>query len=750
MTMRRLNLLLARGTARFDDMLARGTARFDDMLARGTARFDDMLTRGTARFDIKYALGLWVLALAFTGCASRAAFDTTFPVGRQEQLNAVLARIAGASRPAQTPVVVGVTGGSDQARGIFAYDLSAQKLSFSTQAPVDGLPIAAGSFVVVPEGDTVRVRALASGSVLHEIDSDDMHLIGADSDGDVTAIVLSTGGSYGASSLLVILRGGSVVRRMRVERPLGAPAVLGGLVFVPHSRVHLSVITPEGEELMRLAVRDDVASQALTDGKHVFFGLAGLYLLDGHTQSGVKGGAHYFAPPPANRRKLPGGPSFMRDTADKPPAVDSAVHRIALSFAPASSGSDVGVADHSLYLSFYRLLFSLTDSADNARWVRSTPTDLVGVQAFPGGVAVVEESGTVSAFDAEGRALFTHAMGVTPVVANIRAEGIVASGGGEPPEPLIKQLVAAALHTDTRLVPAGELAVRLLGAMPDAEATETLITICGQADAPRRLRDGACEALGTRTQGNDAILAALAKRSDFLADLTVPPLTPLAKAAAAANETRATPLLLDHLEDPATPGEDLPAIAAALLKLADASAAPRVERFLRLYHADASEPGLSEALVSCAALLGKLNKAGAQPVLEGVANDPRTESALREAVGKQVVAMGMVGDDGKGDGQARGSVGEKVDPNAPPTHLTQEHLTQALAPVQAQVTQCVRNDPAHPISARLTVVVEAGKVASVQTLPASLQPCVEPLVRRITLPATRTAKRETLHHTISH
>jgi hypothetical protein len=194
-------------------------------------------------------------------------------------------------------------------------------------------------------------------------------------------------------------------------------------------------------------------------------------------------------------------------------------------------------------------------------------------------------------------------------------------------------------------------------------------------------------------------------------------------------------------------------VAAALLKLADASAAPRVERFLRLYHADASEPGLSEALVSCAALLGKLKKNAAQGLLEGIANDPNTEHGLREAVGKQVLALGNApagGAEAKAEGKPGEQAPEHADPSAPPNHLTQEHLTQALAPVQAQVTQCVRNDPAHPISARLTVVVEAGKIASVQTLPASLMPCVEPLVRHISLPATRVAKRETLHHTISH
>jgi hypothetical protein len=208
--------------------------------------------------------------LGASGCGSHTAFSTTFPLNRESDLRSVLARVNGASRPAQTPVIVGV---SDNPRSLFAYDLAAQRVLFSSPTDVRGVPVAAGPFVVAPEGERVRVRDLHSGKVLQDFDANGLNFIGADSDGSVSAVVLSSGGSYGAHSLLVILRGQEVVQKLHVEHALGAPAVLGGLVFVPHSRVHLSVISPEGTEQLRLTVRDDVASEALSDGRHVYFGL---------------------------------------------------------------------------------------------------------------------------------------------------------------------------------------------------------------------------------------------------------------------------------------------------------------------------------------------------------------------------------------------------------------------------------------------------------------------------------------------
>ncbi|HEX6245895.1 MAG TPA: hypothetical protein VFZ61_33450 [Polyangiales bacterium] len=362
------------------------------------------------RLVLACALGA---SLSGAGCASRPAFDTAFPPNRSTDLNTVLARIANAQPPAAAPVVVGV---SDAPRSLFAYDLASQRLLFSTPTDVHGVPVAAGPFVVAPEGEHVRVRDLTSGQVVEDLDAAGMQFVGAASDGSVSAVVLSSGGSYGSRSELVLMRGRDVSKRLSVDTSLGVPAVVGGIAFVPHSRVHLSAITAEGEELMRLTVRDDVASEALSDGQQVYFGLAGVYRLDGQTPQGTKGGAHYFAPDVVQRRKLPGAPAFLRDTSEPPAPVDSAVHRIKLSFWPTSTADRVGASDAALYLSFYRLVFSLNQALDAAHWLRSTRSDIVGIGAHPGGVVIVEESGSVSAFDAAGSARDVH----RPLLARLR------------------------------------------------------------------------------------------------------------------------------------------------------------------------------------------------------------------------------------------------------------------------------------------------------------------------------------------
>jgi outer membrane protein assembly factor BamB len=302
-------------------------------------------------------------------------------------------------------------------------------------------------------------------------------------------------------------------------------------------------------------------------------------------------------------------------------------------------------------------------------------------------------------------------------------------------------------------VPAGELAIRLMAALPDNEATSTLISICSQEEAPRRLRESACAELAGRKQGNDAILTALSKHNDYLAETRAAPLTPLAKAAASATatETNATALLLDHLEDPSTASDDLPAIMQALAKIADASASERITRFVRLYHADAFEPPLAEALGAAVPLLVKLNPSGASGLLTGFVNDPRTDPTLRDAAQKQLAALTK---QAQQTGQAEGAAAAEPEKAAEsvPAHLTSEHVTHALAPLRDALSQCLRNDSARPREARLTLMIDggSGKVLSAETLPSSLKGCVEPIARQASLPVTTTGKRETLHYSISH
>jgi tetratricopeptide (TPR) repeat protein len=74
-TVRLLQILLARGPARFDILLARGSARFDVLLARVLARFDLLARRGFARARtcvLGPAVGL-AFTLLFCACAGHAA-----------------------------------------------------------------------------------------------------------------------------------------------------------------------------------------------------------------------------------------------------------------------------------------------------------------------------------------------------------------------------------------------------------------------------------------------------------------------------------------------------------------------------------------------------------------------------------------------------------------------------------------------------------------------------------------------------
>ncbi|HEX6239532.1 MAG TPA: hypothetical protein VFZ61_01510, partial [Polyangiales bacterium] len=339
-------------------------------------------------------------------------------------------------------------------------------------------------------------------------------------------------------------------------------------------------------------------------------------------------------------------------------------------------------------------------------------------------------------------------IGLRPLVASVRAQGLATRSAGEPLPPLVEQLRGAVLHDDTRLVPAGELAVRLLGGLEDPEVTSTLITICSQRDAPRRVREGACAALAQRAQGGESLLTALGQINDYLAETSAAPLAPLAKAAANAKQTQAVPLLLAHLEDPSTDADDLPALMQALVKLEDPAAKDAVTRFTRLYHADAFQPGLEEALVASVPLLTRLDKQAASALFSAFVADPRTNPALRAAAEKQLNVLNQ--QEAQAQGEAPPSDEQSAE-DAAPARLNGDHLGRALAPLKPEIAQCLRNDPARPREARLTVIVDGatGKVMGAETLPSSLKTCVEPVVRKATLPITTQGKRETLHYPIS-
>jgi hypothetical protein len=69
--------------------------------------------------------------------------------------------------------------------------------------------------------------------------------------------------------------------------------------------------------------------------------------------------------------------------------------------------------------------------------------------------------------------------------------------------------------------------------------------------------------------------------------------------------------------------------------------------------------------------------------------------------------------------------------------------------VQRRLQQCIDAAPAEVRSARVVIMVGAGgAVESVSVNPASLQDCVEPVVRERTFPETQREAREPVTHTL--
>ncbi|MET0285375.1 MAG: hypothetical protein ABW352_12925 [Polyangiales bacterium] len=682
-----------------------------------------------------------VLALV-TGCAGSAPFTPMFPNGGP-RLKDALDRAHAQPTHTQASVVLGV---SDQPRAVFAYDIDNGKLLFREAAQVNAIPSIAGELAVVPEATRITVRRLRDGAIIKELPLDGMHLVGADGEGAFAAVVLSTGGSINTHSRLVIFESEKVRSDRTTTRALGSPAVMGGLAFVPHQRVHLSVIDPEGQEIARARIGDDVASHAFRHHGEVYFGEHGFYRLDEDSERGPAQGAHYwkFAP----TLKLPGAPPLFMDSNAPPPPVESVLHRVALSALPGQTQQGaLGLADDALYLAFYKQLFSLAPDGASAHWVYQTDTDVVGIRSVPGGLLALDADGVLTALDRDGRPTLETQLGLKPIAARIRAEHLPGSSAGGETEPLTTQLDKAARNPDTRLVPSRAYATQLLRPIEDDEAARLLIKLCTEGDSPPRVTEQACASLSERTFASQAVLDALAQHPNYLERTPMPPVGALALAALHANDKRAVPLLGAQLSEPALLMEDVPRVFKALAGLGDSSGAVPLASFLRLYHADAGDDQFERALVSGMDALIQLDPARARQVLTPLSTDTQGRGGVRIAAEQRLAKLGPESDE---EAPVAAATAPTSSDGGPPAHLTTQHVEDALSPVRPKLARCVREAPEHPASARLTLVIEGdGKVVEVRALPESTAACARPLVESVQFPATKFGKRTIMSYSVA-
>jgi hypothetical protein len=712
----------------------------------------------TTRRSLRPLLALPLVAALASGCgggAAASAFSPTFPDSDAGRVTALSRRLE-ATSPREAPgVVVGTTNGPSPQ--LFAWDVATGRALWSVPTAARGVPLVAGRLVLTDEGGRVVARSLRDGREVYALETEARHLIGADGEGALTAFTLSTGGGEGASSRIVLLEDGAERWTRDALHAVGAPAVHAGLVFVPWAHQNVTVFeAASGDETDRLHITDDVVGRAFVDGRDVYVAQAGAFRVTPSIASGSKASAAYHAHRPA--RALPGQPPFLPDAYAPPPAPDSAAARVRLAWAPAGSGETVTLADDTLYLLFYKLVFALSPDASAVRWVAQRSADIAGATAVPGGLLVADRDGSLALLGAaDGRPVYTARLGVQPTVAVFAGSAPTASAPMGDPVPLRDQLLAAAENTDARLTPARVLAVQFLGALTEPEVTTNLTEICSGGRVPPIVQRAACEALGERTLGSEQLLAALGRHASFLEGTTAPPTAALARAAVRMQERRAVPLLVAHLRDPVTPADQLAGIVDALRQLGDRSAAEPIEEFLRLYHADEPSPALGAALGAAADALVALTGPVATDTLREIADDPlgmpaargRAQEALDALAARQTAAEDADAAARAGTGTDAATANGTAAPGADtrPVHLGAADVERATIGVRRELIACLRADPARPRSARVIVIAD-GDGTITQVTASAAEACIAPLVRAQRLPAVRQGDRQQITYTL--
>ncbi len=586
--------------------------------------------------------GVGLLAvLAASGCGG-AAVSAPFSLSGREAGAAAIERVERMARRAEPPAPVAVAVG-EGGEGLFAFDARDGRRRWHQPGAVDSVPWLAGRFVVHVQGEQVLLRRLADGVVATRLPRNQLQLIGASGDGPWVVVVLSTGGGVGARSEVVALRDGRETARWRFEQTAGVPLVRGPVAFVPWASQFVSaVLLPEGRVLARVRSGDAQMLQVWEEPDGPMLGGPVAVPWGPGLASGELERAGGFR---IRLGELPGRPSMRPDDPSRPPLPPrSAAHRVGLRWWAARQGDRAVLGNGVVFFVFYRTILALEpgEEGPRVRWARRLDQDVVGAVAGPRTLWVALRDGRLVGLCAgQGRlAEVARTKGAPFAYVRLPRGALPRPAFDEQRPSLAAQLAEVAAVRDARTTPVQRMAVQMLGTLSGAEATGALIELCHGRRVTPVVRGAACEALGTRTDGAEAIVAALRGRASFLEDRPAPPLAALARAAVAAGARDAVGLLLEHLWDPATPGEALGPIVRALGALGGASVREPLERFVRFYHA---EPGPQELGLAVAAALEELVAvASAEPAEEAreaavrfvreILDDPTTSAAVGSAI----------------------------------------------------------------------------------------------------------------------
>lgn len=567
-------------------------------------------------------LGLTVATAAFasTGCNKDSGrpplFSTDWVDDQGKSIGDVQARLRTARVSTGTDLAVFVVG--PKADKIVGAPLSG-KPSWSFDHALDARPVIAGGVVVGSGNGEVFALESGTGKKLWSRPTGGSGLLGASDDGTVTVLsfIRGTGGS-----VLVVGRDGSVKKQLESDKPVGEPAVVGGIAFVPWANQYVSAIDgATGDELGRVTLRDKV-TRAIPEGNTLYFGELSLVRFDDKIGQASRGGANRLTLPP---RDLPGTPRLLLPGTERVPPVANARDRARLFARPAGAVGPVTLDSNRFYASYFRIVFGF-DASGALVWVHNHGSDVIGGDAIGGGLLLCDEEGKVTVLDAAtGQVASTLSVNGPVQSCSARADEYRAPAATRAAAPLSSQIAEALGNREATLASAHHVLLTELAKLPDEGATKTLVDVASDPRSAAPLAAEARTALAARRNGAPFMLAALGRRYDFLRDVLVgPPVGALADALAAMKETRAAPLLAAHLLDPQTSEDDLRHVAAALSALATKDELPALRQFFAMYRGTVDSEPVSLAVGSVGEALLRVDPAASRNLLTAALKDGMT------------------------------------------------------------------------------------------------------------------------------
>jgi outer membrane protein assembly factor BamB len=554
--------------------------------------------------------------------------------------------------PPSADVVVGVAGQDDKMVGL-PLDGGAK---WSLSHPLDARPVVAGGVVVGSGAGEIFAVDAHSGKILWHTPTPGLALLGAGDDGTTTVVSLrTTDGSR--HRLLGLSREGLLLLAVDTDKAIGTPAVLAHLAFVPWAGQYVSVIDLNGgDEIARVTLREET-SRAFTEGGALWFGQQNFVRFDARIREASRGTASKVI---VSLQGLPGDPKLMPPGSAHVFATANAADEVR-AYARVDGTSDgASLADGRVYATYFRLALGVNAGEKNeVAWVHLHPTSFLGGGAEAGGVVLCDDKGEVLELDARtGGTLSQTSLGEPLRACVVHVDAHRPSGSPAGVKPLAQQISDAVLADDPQLALAQKQLLSTLGALPDEDATKTLIDLASDPRTSPAILPDARSELGNRRTGASFLEAALARHYDFLGGtLRPPPVGPMARAVATMNDKTAAPLLADHLLDPANTGEDVREAAAALAVVAKPDEMPALRRFFGMYRASASDEDLAAAVVSVARAMLAVGGRDGLALVEGAANDPNTAPDVKDRLEELLTAPGSGSTVSTGDAGAHGASG---------------------------------------------------------------------------------------------